>query len=66
MSELKRLHTVTLDKDKCIGCASCIKRCPTEAIRIRNGKACVIYDTCIACGECVRICPSNAKIPSYD
>ena len=66
MSELKRLHTVTLDKDKCIGCASCIKRCPTEAIRIRNGKACVIYDKCIACGECVRICPSNAKIPSYD
>ena len=34
--------------------------------RIRNGKACVIYDKCIACGECVRICPSNAKIPSYD
>ena len=66
MSELKRLHTVTLDKDKCIGCASCIKRCPTEAIRIRNGKASVIYDKCIACGECVRICPSNAKIPSYD
>lgn len=66
MSELKRLHTVTLDKDKCIGCSSCIKRCPTEAIRIRDGKASVIYDKCIACGECVRICPSNAKIPSYD
>lgn len=66
MSELKRLHTVTLDKDKCIGCSSCIKRCPTEAIRIRSGKASVIYDKCIACGECVRICPSNAKIPSYD
>lgn len=66
MSELKRLHTVTLDKDKCIGCASCIKRCPTQAIRIRNGKASVIYDKCIACGECVRICSSNAKIPSFD
>ncbi len=66
MSELKRLHTVTLDKSKCIGCSSCVKRCPTQAIRIRDGKASVIYDKCIACGECVRICPSNAKIPSYD
>lgn len=66
MQELKRLHTVTLDDNKCIGCSSCIKRCPTEAIRIKNGKASVIYDKCIACGECVRICPSHAKIPSYD
>lgn len=66
MQELKRLHTVTLDSDKCIGCSSCIKRCPTQAIRIKNGKASVIYDKCIACGECVRICPSHAKIPSYD
>lgn len=66
MSELKRLHTVTLDREKCIGCGSCVKRCPTEAIRLREGKASVIYEKCIACGECVRICPSHAKIPSYD
>ncbi len=66
MEELKRLHTVTLDHNKCIGCSSCIKRCPTEAIRVRDGKASVIYEKCIACGECVRICPSHAKIPSYD
>ena len=65
-ANLKKLHTVTLDADKCIGCGSCIKRCPTEAIRVRDGKASIIYDKCVACGECVRICKSQAKIPSYD
>ncbi len=29
-------HSVTLDKDKCLGCTNCIKRCPTEAIRVRG------------------------------
>ncbi len=66
MSELKRLNTVTLDREKCLGCLTCMKRCPTEAIRVRDGKASVIYDKCIGCGECVRLCPHHAKITSYD
>ena len=66
MSELKRLNTVTLDPSKCKGCVTCMKRCPTEAIRVRDGKASVIYDKCIGCGECVRLCPHHAKITSYD
>lgn len=35
----KFIHSVTLDKDLCKGCINCIKRCPTEAIRVRDGKA---------------------------
>ncbi len=62
----KRLHTVVLDPDKCKGCVTCMKRCPTEAIRVRNGKATVLYERCIGCGECVRLCPHQAKIASYD
>ncbi|MFA6866496.1 MAG: [Fe-Fe] hydrogenase large subunit C-terminal domain-containing protein [Clostridia bacterium] len=62
----KSMHTVTLDYDKCKGCVSCMKRCPTEAIRVRNGKAKVLYERCIGCGECVRRCPHQAKLPAYD
>lgn len=54
-------HSVTLDKDKCMGCTNCIKRCPTEAIRVRAGKAKIIKERCIDCGECIRVCPYHAK-----
>lgn len=59
-------HSVTLDVAKCKGCTNCIKGCPTEAIRVRNGKAHILDDKCIDCGECIRICPNNAKYASTD
>lgn len=54
-------HSVTLDEDKCRGCTNCIKRCPTEAIRVRKSKARIINERCIDCGECIRVCPYHAK-----
>lgn len=54
-------HSVTLEKDKCIGCTDCIKRCPTEAIRVRGSKAKIIEERCIDCGNCIRICRKGAK-----
>lgn len=59
-------HSVTLDRDKCKGCINCIKRCPTEAIRVREGKAYIISERCIDCGECIRVCPHHAKKAIYD
>lgn len=54
-------HSVTLDRDKCKGCTNCIKRCPTEAIRVREGKARIFEERCVDCGECIRACPNHAK-----
>ena len=54
-------HSVTLNEEKCVGCTNCIKRCPTEAIRVRGGKAVIASERCIDCGECIRICPHHAK-----
>ena len=59
-------HSVTLDKEKCHGCTNCIKRCPTEAIRVRGGKAKIIKERCIDCGECIRVCPYHAKLAKTD
>lgn len=59
-------HSVTLDSEKCRGCTICIKRCPTEAIRVREGKAWIMEERCIDCGECIRICPNHAKIAMAD
>ena len=55
------VHSVTLDKDKCLGCTNCIKRCPTSAIRVQQGKAKILSERCIDCGECIRVCPHHAK-----
>ncbi len=60
------LHSVTLDKGKCVGCTNCLKRCPTEAIRIRGGRARIVDDMCIDCGECIRVCQYHAKIALTD
>ncbi len=60
-SEKLYYHSVRLDKDRCKGCINCIKRCPTEAIRVRDGKAKIIKERCIDCGECIRVCPYQAK-----
>lgn len=54
-------HSVTLNREKCTGCTTCLKHCPTEAIRIKNGHAVINSDRCIDCGECIRACPHQAK-----
>ena len=42
--EDKRFHSVRLDKKKCKACTSCLKRCPTEAIRVRGGRAHILNE----------------------
>ncbi len=64
--EERCFHSVRLDEEKCKGCTNCLKRCPTEAIRIRNNKATILRQSCIDCGECVRVCPNHAKIAVTD
>ena len=54
-------HSVLLSADKCIGCTTCVRHCPTEAIRIRDGRAVINEGRCIDCGECIRTCPQKAK-----
>ena len=59
-------HSVTLDSGKCVGCTNCLKRCPTEAIRIRSGRAHIVDEMCIDCGECIRVCQHHAKVAVTD
>jgi energy-converting hydrogenase B subunit K len=45
-----------LSTKKCDGRGECIKECPTEAIRLIEGKA----FSCITCGACADACPNRA------
>ncbi len=59
-------HSVSLEVSKCKGCTTCLKRCPTEAIRIRDGRAIINSDRCIDCGECIKVCTYKAKKANHD
>jgi len=53
-------HAV-LDKDKCIGCGLCVKRCQMDALSISEYKKVDLnLDRCIGCGLCVTKCPVKA------
>jgi len=59
-------HAIKVDAEKCIGCTHCIKACPTEAIRIRNGVAIINAGRCVDCGNCLRVCPVDAFYVEHD
>lgn len=49
-----------VNNEKCIGCQTCAKVCPTLAINVENRKAIINADTCRACGNCEQRCPVYA------
>jgi Na+-translocating ferredoxin:NAD+ oxidoreductase RNF subunit RnfB len=59
-------HSIRIDTERCNGRMKCMRVCPTQAIRIRNGKSFIIEEKCIDCGECITVCPHNAIIPLTD
>ncbi|KAF5067684.1 Electron transport complex subunit RsxB [anaerobic digester metagenome] len=59
-------HALKIREDLCIGCSHCMNVCPTEAIRVKNGKSYLIENRCVDCGECFRVCPVSAIIIDHD
>lgn len=59
-------HPLKVDAQKCIGCTHCMRSCPTEAIRIRNGLAVIDSQRCVDCGQCMRACPAKAIFVEQD
>ncbi len=56
---VKKNPPLKVDRDKCIGCRSCMKiGCPS--ISIKDGKAHVDNTLCVGCGVCEEMCAVNA------
>ncbi|WP_034327550.1 [Fe-Fe] hydrogenase large subunit C-terminal domain-containing protein [Alkaliphilus transvaalensis] len=56
-----QIHSIALDSSKCVGCTNCLKKCPTEAIRIKSGHSKIVKERCINCGQCIHACPRRAR-----
>jgi electron transport complex protein RnfB len=51
-------RVAVIDEDACIGCAKCLKPCPTDAIIGANKYMhTVIASLCTACELCIPVCP---------
>jgi Na+-translocating ferredoxin:NAD+ oxidoreductase RNF subunit RnfB len=52
-------HGFRMDEAACAGCFACMRACPTDAIRVKRGKAFVLKELCIDCGSCLTACPQH-------
>lgn len=60
---LKNVATLTLNQEKCCGCAMCVQVCPHNVF-ILNGEKVQIdaKDSCMECGACAGNCPTGALL----
>jgi iron only hydrogenase large subunit-like protein len=66
MATDKYYHAHELDTGRCDGRMRCMRVCPTDAIRVKDGKAHLISELCVDCGECITACPHGAFVPLAD
>jgi anti-sigma regulatory factor (Ser/Thr protein kinase)/Na+-translocating ferredoxin:NAD+ oxidoreductase RNF subunit RnfB len=57
--------------DRCRDCRACLAACPTQALRVRDGRPMVLEHLCIECTQCIGACTSRALtirdvLPSLD
>jgi len=59
------LHTLSsyisrVNEEDCVGCGTCVEKCPLEAIDLEDSIAKVNEELCIGCGVCAHLCPEEA------
>lgn len=58
-TERKTKH-LSVNKDVCIGCGLCAKKCPVQAIDMKDGYPVWIENECEMCLGCLHRCPMFA------
>ena len=59
------IGTAIVLKDNCIGCGTCARHCPSEAIQMVDGIPAVNEARCLGCGACEYYCPARPVTAIY-
>ena len=54
------MAAVWLDVARCTGCGACVEVCPTGALTLVEGRACLDDALCRGCEACIQACPVGA------
>jgi formate hydrogenlyase subunit 6/NADH:ubiquinone oxidoreductase subunit I len=61
------LNRIKIIQERCIECKSCVKNCPTHAMKgIYEKKRKYFLPDCWSCGVCIEVCPKNAVKYGYN
>lgn len=52
---------IQYDPDKCTGCGSCVRVCPSHAVVLEDGKPVTDRKACTLCGRCENFCPAGIR-----
>ena len=55
------MFMVSVNQDKCVGCAACIDACPAKILDMVDDKCEVTGDAaeCLGCETCIGMCPND-------
>jgi anti-sigma regulatory factor (Ser/Thr protein kinase) len=53
-------NSIQVREDLCSGCLSCVRACPTGAVRVHSKRPEILAHRCIDCTECIETCASGA------
>lgn len=54
-------HQIIYFEERCTGCGVCARRCPENAIEIKDNRSVRDNNKCNLCGKCADFCPNNAQ-----
>lgn len=54
------VNSVRLEPGRCRQCLMCVHACPTQAVRVRDGRPHLLGHLCIDCTACMAACDSGA------
>lgn len=54
--------SVQFQKERCIGCYTCINECPNKALYMSDTGIKFDFDKCKSCYDCAEVCPTGAII----